>query len=99
PFVAGLALVCVASAARAGALDPFAGARGVAHGVRLDPFRRLADAAPAGAPSAARAPQRQSCQRDEDCSGKNICQQNVSQPIQLRTNIAYLYYREGNFTE
>ncbi len=99
PLVAGLALACVASAARAGTLDPFARA----HGLHLDPFRKVADAAPASAPPAAAtpapAPAPKSCQRDEDCSGENICVESVCQPIQLRTNIAYLYYREGSFTE
>ena len=103
PFVAGLALVCAASAARAGTLDPFARAHGLAHGVRLDPFRQVADASPASAPPAAATPAPaaapKSCQRDEDCSGENICVENACQPIQLRTNIAYLYYREGSFTE
>ena len=41
----------------------------------------------------------QSCQRDEDCTGDNICQANVCHAIQLRTNVAYLYYRDGGFTE
>ncbi len=50
-------------------------------------------------PAAPAAPAAQSCQRDEDCVGENICQANVCQPIQLRTNIAFLYYREGAFSE
>jgi len=104
PLAAALALVCVASAARAGMLDPFAPARRLS----LDPFRKVADKladatkvadnAPA-APAPAAAPAAHSCQRDEDCTGENICESNVCQPIQLRTNVLYLYYREGAFTE
>jgi len=85
-------------------LDPFAPARRLS----LDPFRKVADKladatkvadnAPA-APAPAAAPAAHSCQRDEDCTGENICESNVCQPIQLRTNVLYLYYREGAFTE
>ncbi len=99
-----LALVCVASPARAGSLDPFA--RVGAATPRLDPFRKLGDgkladnaAPPTPAPAAPAAPPPQSCQRDEECTGENICESNVCQPIQLRTNVAYLYYREGSFSE
>jgi hypothetical protein len=99
-LVSSLLLVCAAATARAGTLDPFGHAS--AKPLRLDPFRELAanDAAPAPAAAApTTAPAPQSCQRDEDCSGENICQANVCQPIQLRTNVAYLYYRDGGFTE
>jgi hypothetical protein len=102
-------LVCVAGRARAGALDPFGHPAG--RTLRLDPFRNVAgtratttaandpavQTAPAtGAPAT---PAPQSCQRDEDCTGDNICQSSVCTPIQLRTNVAYLYYRDGGFTE
>ncbi len=102
-------LVCLAGTARAGTLDPFG--RTAGRTVRLDPFRKVAAAANDPAPgasatttgsSAPEAPATlapQSCHRDEDCSGDNICQANVCQPIQLRTNVAYLYYRDGGFTE
>jgi hypothetical protein len=95
-------LVCVAGRARAGALDPFGHSPGPT--LRLDPFRKLAaDAATTPAPvtttAASATPAPRSCQRDEDCTGDNICQSNVCQPIQLRTNVAYLYYRDGGFTE
>jgi hypothetical protein len=97
-FVSLLVVVCAAATAEAVTLDPFAPASG-RRAAHFDPFRRVADNAPApAAPAPAPATQR-SCQRDEDCPGENICQANACQPIQLRTNIAYLYYREGAFTE
>ena len=40
-----------------------------------------------------------SCQKDDDCPEDNICQAQSCQPIRTRTNIAYLYYREGSFRE
>ena len=54
---------------------------------------------PATAPAIPAAPAAKSCQRDEDCGGENICQANVCQAIQVRTNVLYLYYREGSFRE
>ncbi len=55
--------------------------------------------APPSVPATPSAPAAKSCRRDEDCGGENICQANVCQPIQIRTNILYLYYREGSFRE
>jgi hypothetical protein len=106
-----LALACVAGAAsgaHASGLDPFRRtASPRASSTSLDPFR-VADAAPApGAatpapasrPAAPAPPPAQSCQKDDDCTGDNICENNVCQPIRTHTNIAYLYYREGAFRE
>ena len=56
-----------------------------------------ATAAPAPAPAAAPAPR--ACTRDEDCPAENICQDGACQAIERRTNILYLYYREGTFRE
>ncbi|HXT97863.1 MAG TPA: hypothetical protein VN853_16300 [Polyangia bacterium] len=95
------AVVCAAATAEAVTLDPFTPAAGPRAG-HLDPFRKVADNAPAPTATATptpASPAPRTCQRDEDCLGENICQANVCQPIQLRTNIAYLYYREGAFTE
>jgi hypothetical protein len=110
----GVAWVSGATPARAAvSLDPFRSPDAPA-AFRLSPFR-LADGAPAArdagaattapapanAPAAAppQGPAPKSCRRDEDCGGENICQANLCQPIQIRTNILYLYYREGAFRE
>jgi len=60
-----------------------------------------AAAAPAAAPAPAPAPSSppRACQKDEDCPDESFCQANACQPITTRTNIAYLYYREGSFRE
>ena len=44
-------------------------------------------------------PPAQRCQRDEDCGGENICEAGACKPIQIRTNVLYLYYRDGAFRE
>jgi hypothetical protein len=108
----GVAWVSGATPARAGvSLDPFRSA-GAPSASTLNPFR-LADQDPVpavgtpatggtGAPAtggAPAAPAARSCRRDEDCGGENICQANLCQAIQVRTNILYLYYREGSFKE
>jgi hypothetical protein len=108
----GVAWVSGATPARAArSLDPFRGVGGATASSPLNPFRLAdqdpvpaADPTPAtpAAPAAASvpaAPAAKSCQRDEDCGGENICQANVCQAIQVRTNILYLYYREGSFRE
>ena len=56
-------------------------------------------AAPAPAKPAAAAPAAKSCSRDEECPAENICQGGTCQAIQRRTNVLYLYYREGSFRE
>src|SRR3954447_26371882 len=97
-----IALAIVASAAgtaRAGTLDPFRH-HAAQHQTSLDPFR-LAQAAPAPgttAPVAAPSPA-PSCRSDDDCSGERYCDAGSCKPIGTRTNIAYLYYREGSFRE
>lgn len=40
-----------------------------------------------------------SCERDEQCGDGAICDAGQCRPIERRTNILYLYYREGSFTE
>ena len=90
-----------AKTAAASTLDPFR-RTAAPHAVSLDPFR-VADAAaaPAAAPAPAPAPSSppRACQKDEDCPDESFCQANACQPITTRTNIAYLYYREGSFRE
>jgi hypothetical protein len=79
-------------------IDP---AWGHAH-VELNPFRKLAandGAATAPATPAASAPAPVRCQEDEECKGENICVDGTCQPIEMRTNVLYLYYREGSFRE
>src|SRR4051812_11568499 len=76
--------------------------------VSLNPFR-VADAQPAPAavpasaatttPVSAPPPRPLACTRDEECPAENICQNGACQAIQKRTNILYLYYREGSFLE
>ncbi len=40
------------------------------------------------------------CQVDDDCPAENFCgEQGICEVIQTRTNILYLYYREGSFRE
>jgi hypothetical protein len=106
--VLGAAWVLGAAPARAAvSLDPFRSELAPA-APSLSPFR-LADGepaattgnapAPSAAPPAAAPPAARRCQRDEDCGGENICQANLCQPIQIRTNVLYLYYREGSFRE
>jgi hypothetical protein len=112
---AAAAALCVALAAGSAgasptersAFDPFrpqasSGAAGVpAARVRLDPFR-VADAQPApaqAAPAPAATPAPPVCRRDEDCPAENICENSRCELIQHRTNVLYLYYREGSFTE
>ncbi len=72
----------------------------------LNPFRVVADAtppastpAPPSAASTPAAPAAQACHKDDDCPGESFCQANVCQAIQVRTNVLYLYYRDGDFTE
>ncbi|MFL5306043.1 MAG: hypothetical protein ACJ8F1_12565, partial [Polyangia bacterium] len=90
-FIAAV-LVCLGSSAWAkGAIDPVWGS----HPVKLNPFRKLAANEPAPAPAAPA----QRCQRDEDCGGENICEAGACKPIQIRTNVLYLYYRDGAFRE
>jgi hypothetical protein len=97
-----------APARAAASLDPFRVAQAepapaepaAAPAQPQQPPAPAATPAPAkSAPTAAATPPAQACQRDEDCTGNNICQANVCQPIQERTNILYLYYKEGTFTE
>ncbi len=91
-FVAAV-FVCFGSSAWAkGAIDPV-----WAHGraVDLNPFRKVAANTPAPAPAAPA----QRCQRDDDCAGESICQGGACKPIQIRTNVLYLYYRDGAFRE
>ncbi len=91
-------------------LDPFPSA-GAQVASSLNPLR-LADGEPVAprtgiAPTAPTAPATtpatataaKTCRRDEDCGGENICQANLCQAIQIRTNVLYLYYREGAFRE
>jgi hypothetical protein len=98
-------LFAIEGTARAGIeLNPFRTAAAPAARVKLDPFRAVADSATPPAGGAATtpgppAPAAKSCQRDEDCGGENICQANLCQAIQVRTNVLYLYYREGSFRE
>ena len=70
---------------------------GHAH-VGLDPFRKVAANDPPATPAPSPpAPVR--CAQDEDCKGENICVEGSCQPIEMRTNVLYLYYREGAFRE
>jgi len=89
-------LVCLGSKAWAkDGIDPlFRHAR-----VGLDPFRTVAanDPTPAAPAPPPAAPVR--CQQDEECKGENICVEGTCQPIEMRTNVLYLYYREGSFRE
>lgn len=39
------------------------------------------------------------CQRDDQCGDGSICDAGQCRLIERRTNILYLYYREGSFTE
>ena len=72
----------------------------------LSPFR-VADAQPAAPASHAHRPAPppapagpKACQSDDDCPGENFCaERGVCEAIQTRTNILYLYYREGSFQE
>jgi hypothetical protein len=98
-----------ASGGRA-SFDPFrpAAPRPEAPAAALNPFR-VADAQPAAPapavpakPAAATAPAApaKACQSDDDCPGENFCaERGVCQAIQTRTNVLYLYYREGSFRE
>jgi hypothetical protein len=60
-----------------------------------------ATAAPTSQPaSPAAPPPAQACHVDEDCPAENICGEGgTCQAIQQRTNVLYLYYREGTFRE
>src|SRR5262245_56218453 len=94
------------SRATAAGLDPFRPAGATAPS-GLNPFRvaQAEPAPPAPAQTAPAQPARKkraapkACQVDEDCPAENICENQVCQRIQLSTNILYLYYREGSFTE
>jgi hypothetical protein len=102
-----LAFAVAATAVRtasASTLDPFRRAS-TPRAASLDPFR-VADAAPAAAaparkpaPAPSAAPPPKACQKDEDCTDDTICEANTCQVIRTRTNIAYLYYREGAFRQ
>src|SRR5262245_49976945 len=75
----------------------------------LDPFRPIAQAAPATAPAPGSGPATapaaapspapssaavdQACSRDADCPENTICDVGVCRPFERRTNILYLYYR------
>src|SRR4051812_39097784 len=97
-------LVCLA-AADAGAagrssFDPFRSDAG--SGAALSPFRVAQGAgASTGAATPTPTPTTETrCVSDDGCPAENFCSEGgVCQVIQTRTNILYLYYREGSFTE
>ena len=98
-FLAALVVCLGSSKAQARTIDPF---WGHASRVELNPFRKLATSdgaagATTPAPSSTPAPAR--CQRDEQCGDESICEGGACKPIQIRTNVLYLYYREGSFRE
>ena len=104
--------VAWAGSAGATGLDPFRsiGSAGVPS---LAPFRVAQTSAPAPTPApggaatpapadkkaGAAAPSPQTCSRDEECTGERICEDGICQAIPQRTNILYLYYRDGAFRE
>src|ERR1041384_4576696 len=105
----GAAVVLLVSASAASAAtpgDPFrvAGSGGVS---ALNPFR-VAQQAPAAAkaPATPATPEKpkpktgDACQNDDECPAENFCSEKaVCEVIQTRTNVLYLYYHEGTFTE
>jgi hypothetical protein len=107
-----LGIVAAAGSARAAvSLDPFRRAGASSAAATFDPVRvAAADAPPAAssAPAAAPAPAASSttpggvgkaCETDNDCPNETICDQKVCRAVQASTNILYLFYREGTFTE
>jgi hypothetical protein len=112
PRTAGLAglllalgIVAVAGPARAAvSLDPFRRSGAASTSVTLDPVRvAAADATPAPVPKpapATAAPELgKACETDNDCPNETICEERMCRAVQSSTNILYLYYREGTFTE
>ncbi len=108
-WVIALGLAGSAHAAGRLSLDPFRPDRpavgdGSATRSLLSPFR-VADAQPAAPPATPPASTPapagpKACQSDDDCPGENFCaERGVCEAIQTRTNILYLYYREGSFQE
>ena len=96
-LLVALALVAgAAGMARAGTLDPFRHHSGQHQS--LDPFK-VAQAVPPATPSTGTPSPAPSCRSDDDCSGERYCDAGSCKPIGTRTNIAYLYYREGSFRE
>jgi hypothetical protein len=92
------ALALSTGAASAGVtLDPF---RRAGAAVSLDPVR-VADAtpAPAAKPPVPTAAAGKACRSDDDCPDRTICEQLTCQAVPSTTNVLYLYYREGAFTE
>jgi hypothetical protein len=92
-----IAIVAMGAGGRASAKvgwDPF---RGPQKAGGADPVR-VADA---GATSGTQAPPEpaRTCRQDSECEGEAICQEGTCQPIQIRTNVLYLYYRDGAFKE
>ncbi|HVR62440.1 MAG TPA: hypothetical protein VMU50_11100 [Polyangia bacterium] len=96
------AILAAGARAQATGLDPFrpTGAGTGAGPTAPSPFR-LAQASggarPATPPAAAPAPR--ACTRDEECPSDGICEDGICQAIPQRTNILYLYYRDGSFVE
>jgi hypothetical protein len=97
-FAIAAVVVCLAPRAQAKtSIDPL---WGHARAPRLDPFRRLAAGDGAAAPRPATPPAAPArCERDDQCAGESICEGGFCKPIEMRTNIFYLYYREGAFRE
>src|SRR5258708_5805361 len=92
--VVAVAVLAGVGRAHATGLDPFrrAGALPIA---APSPFRLAQAAATKSAPPAA-APAPRACARDEECASDRICEDGICQAIPQRTNILYLYYRDGS---